>query len=185
MCKKFWTPSRSKYRVFHQLADLGMYYDLGKVDLYLGVFHHLDRLLAQLFLPKSYLPKQNRAGSGSAKISQPNQGPWADGTPCKYSPSPLIILATYSHLWQSHLSSHRPPRLMWAGPRCGRLSRRRRSSSSLSSSWRPRRRPRRWGARTCRRSCRTQSTRPPPPCWPLDLSSWFWIKMLQDQGLRT
>ena len=43
-------------------------------------------MVTQPFLPKSHLPKQNWADSGTAKIiySQPNQGPRADGTPCTF-----------------------------------------------------------------------------------------------------
>ena len=50
---------QSKYRVFRQLADLG-WIDIWDVLPYCPV--------AQPILPKSHLPKQNKAHSGTAKI---------------------------------------------------------------------------------------------------------------------
>jgi len=51
---------RVNYRVFHQLADLGW------VDLALGCSIILR--VAQPFQPKSHLPQQNLADSGTAMI---------------------------------------------------------------------------------------------------------------------
>ena len=63
----FFTAAESIYRVFRQLANLGLV--VLDVVMFL-MFHHL----AQPFLPKYNLPKQNRADSGTPKIKvNPNK----------------------------------------------------------------------------------------------------------------
>ena len=66
------------YRLSHQLADLGW------VDLRFGDVSQ-SWSVALPFLSKSHLPKQNWANSGTAKISQSNQGSRADGTLCTWT----------------------------------------------------------------------------------------------------